>query len=76
VLVRPFDCELGTFVEAHRGSVAVSSFCVILGVEQAIRVVSVGVRFVETIVATSWVLHVQVGESASREKYKYTENFR
>jgi hypothetical protein len=67
VLRSPFDHEERTFVEAHGRSVAISSLGVILRVEKTICIVSVVVCFVQSVIRTSRVLHVQIGESASRE---------
>jgi hypothetical protein len=56
VLDSPFDHKEGLLVEVHGRANAISSLSVILGVEQSVSIVSVGIGFIETIVRTSWVV--------------------
>lgn len=60
VLVGPLNGEERTFIKIHFRSLAVTTLSVVLGVEQSIGIVPVGVVLPEAIVGTSRVLHVQV----------------
>jgi hypothetical protein len=68
VLLSPLDGKLRSFVEGHRRSPAVSSLCVVLGIEESVGVVSVGVGLIQTIVASSWILHVEICSSAGNQQ--------
>jgi hypothetical protein len=50
VLIGPFNGEQRLFIESHIGSPAISSLSIVLGVEQSVGIVSIGVGFVQTIV--------------------------
>jgi hypothetical protein len=67
VLSSPLNRQEGSFVEGHGGSVAESSLCVVLGIEQSISVVSISVGLVQSIIATSRVLHVHIGIGNSQD---------
>jgi len=69
VLLSPLDGELRSFVESHRRSVAESSFCVVLGVEESVCVISVGVGFIQTIVRSSWILHITICSSIGNQQH-------
>jgi len=66
VLDSPFDHEEGFLVEIHSRTNAISSLSVILGVEQSVSIVSVGVGFIKTIVRTSWVVQVEISAGKSK----------
>jgi len=67
VLSSPLNRQKGSFVEGHGGSVAESSLSVVLGIEQSVGVVSISVGLVQSIIATSRVLHVHIGIGNSQE---------
>jgi len=61
VLSSPLNGQERTLIERHGGSVAESSLSIVLGVEQSVGVVSISVGFIQSIIATSRVLHVHIG---------------
>ncbi len=48
MLIGPFDAEQRFFVEGHGGSLAISSFGIVLGIHQSVGIVSVGVGFTQS----------------------------
>ena len=60
VLGSPLDLELGASIEVHGGTTAISSLSVVLGVEQAVSIVTVSVGLIVTVVGTTRVLHVKI----------------
>jgi len=60
VLTGPFNAKVGASEEVHLWSPAVTTFSVVLGVEQTSSIVSVGVGFTVSVVTTSRVMKVKV----------------
>lgn len=60
VLVGPFDGQLTSLVEVHWWSPTVTSCCIVLGIKKSILIVCICRLFVETIVASSWIVHVHI----------------
>jgi hypothetical protein len=60
VLSGPFDGQLRSFIVGHRGSDAITSLGVVLGVEQSVSIVSVCIGFIQSVVGASRRVHVKV----------------
>lgn len=60
VLVGPLNGEERTFIIAHGWANAISSLGVVLRVEEPVGVVSVLIGLIESVIGTSWVVHVQI----------------
>jgi hypothetical protein len=68
VLVGPFDGQERSFVVGHGGANAITSLCVVLGVEQSVSIVSVGVSLVQSVVRTTRAVHVKVTVDGAEKK--------
>jgi hypothetical protein len=68
VLVGPFDSQERSFVEGHRGTNAITSLSVVLGVEQSVSIVSVGVSLVQSVIGTTRAVHVKVTVDGAEKK--------
>jgi hypothetical protein len=64
VLVGPFDGQQRTFVKVHGGAKAITSFAIILGIEQAVSIISISVFFANSVIRTAKVVHVGIAEGA------------
>jgi hypothetical protein len=60
VLNGPFNSQLRSLIVRHSGTNTISSLSIVLGVEQSVSIVSVGVGFVQSVVGASGILHVAV----------------
>jgi len=67
VLCGPLKREERTLIKAHGGSNAISSLCVVLGIEQSVGIVSIGVGLIESIIRSSEILHVEISIGQSQE---------
>jgi hypothetical protein len=68
VLSGPFNGQLRSLVVRHSGTNAVSSLSVVLGVEQSVRIVSVRIGFVQSVVRASGVVHVAITVNGGHQK--------
>jgi len=60
VLSGPFNSQLRALVVGHSGTNAVTSLGVVLGVEQSVTIVSVGIGFIQSVIGASWSVHVAI----------------
>jgi len=61
VLICPFDRQERTLVESHSWTIAVPALSVVLRVKEPVGIVSVGICFVQSVIAPPWVLHIKIG---------------
>jgi hypothetical protein len=68
MLCSPLNGEVRALIKAHGRSVAVATLSIILRVIQTIGIISVGIGFIETVIASPGVLHIHISIGDSQKK--------
>lgn len=67
VLTGPFESKKRTLIEIHGWGDGITSLCIVLGIEESVLIIGVGISLIESIIASGGILEIEISSDGRKE---------